>query len=199
VETGWSRAAAAASKTLFVSVTGAQPPPSNYRVPKNGHITTNAAVPRWQRDAWRARLARDPSKDQQLRLLLILTNVWHSLCVSPWREAIAMVRAQIASRPADSHAEFAGRPTGSLLEIDAWIRSEVNAISPLAERLMRLIEGSHCITGEEHAVELALREALSNAVVHGNRLDAHKIVHVRLPLQDREGDLVDRLRPGSRL
>ena len=148
-------------------------------MPKNGHITTNAAVPRWQRDAWRARLARDPSKDQQLRLLLILTNVWHSPCVSPWRVAIAMVPAQIASRPADSHAEFADRRTGSLLEIDAWIRSEVNAISPLAKRLMGLIEGSHCITGEEHAVELALREALSDAVVHGNRLDAHKLVHVR--------------------
>jgi len=90
-----------------------------------------------------------------------------------------MVPAQIASRPADSHAEFADRRTGSLLEIDAWIRSEVNAISPLAKRLMGLSEGSHCITGEEHAVELALREALSDAVVHGNRLDAHKLVHVR--------------------
>jgi serine/threonine-protein kinase RsbW len=44
---------------------------------------------------------------------------------------------------------------------------------------MRLIEGSHCITGEEPAVEMALREALNNAVVHGNRLDAHKLVHVR--------------------
>jgi serine/threonine-protein kinase RsbW len=44
---------------------------------------------------------------------------------------------------------------------------------------MRLIEGSHCITGEEHDVELVLREALSNAVVHGNQLDAHKLVHVR--------------------
>jgi serine/threonine-protein kinase RsbW len=44
---------------------------------------------------------------------------------------------------------------------------------------MRLIEGTHCITGEEYAVELALREALSNAVVHGNRLDTHKLVHVR--------------------
>jgi serine/threonine-protein kinase RsbW len=74
---------------------------------------------------------------------------------------------------------FAGRGAGSLLEIDAWIQSEIKAISPLVERLMRLIEGSHCITGEESAVELALREALSNAVVHGNRLDAHKLVHVR--------------------
>jgi len=57
--------------------------------------------------------------------------------------------------------------------------SEIKAISPLVGRLMRLIEGSHCITGEEPAVELALREALNNAVVHGNRLDAHKLVHVR--------------------
>ena len=68
---------------------------------------------------------------------------------------------------------------GSVLEIDAWIPSEINAISPLMERLMRLIEGSHCITGEENAVQLALREALNNAVVHGNRQDARKLVHVR--------------------
>jgi serine/threonine-protein kinase RsbW len=74
---------------------------------------------------------------------------------------------------------FAGRGAGSLLEIDAWIPSEISAISPLVERLMRLIEGSHCVVGEENAVQLALREALNNAVVHGNRLDAHKLVHVR--------------------
>lgn len=66
-----------------------------------------------------------------------------------------------------------------LLEVDAWIPSEITAISPLVDRLMRLIEGAHCITGEEHDVELALREALSNAVVHGNRLNARKVVHVR--------------------
>ena len=80
---------------------------------------------------------------------------------------------------ADLWPTFAGRGAGSLLEIDAWIPSEISAISPLVERLMRLVEGSHCVTGEESAVELALRKALSNAVVHGNRLDAHKLVHVR--------------------
>ena len=90
-----------------------------------------------------------------------------------------MARTQVVSRPTDFHAEFAGRRAGSLLEIDAWIPSEISAISPLVERLMRLIEGSHCITGEESAVELALGEALSNAVVHGNQLDVHKLVHVR--------------------
>jgi len=78
-----------------------------------------------------------------------------------------------------SRTEFASRPAGSLLEIDTWIPSEISAISPLVERLMLLIEGSHCIAGEEPIVEVALREALNNAVVHGNRLDAQKLVHVR--------------------
>jgi serine/threonine-protein kinase RsbW len=68
---------------------------------------------------------------------------------------------------------------GSLLEVDAWMPSEVKAISPLVDRLIRLIEESHCIPGEQSAVQLALSEALSNAVIHGNRLDAHKLVHVR--------------------
>jgi serine/threonine-protein kinase RsbW len=72
------------------------------------------------------------------------------------------------------------RGGGSLLEVDAWIRSAVKAISPLVERLIRFIEGSHCVTGDEDAVQLALREALNNAVIHGNRLDARKLVHVRI-------------------
>lgn len=98
-----------------------------------------------------------------------------------------MVRTQVANRSTDFHAEFVGRRAGSLLEIDAWIPSEINAISPLAQRLMRLIEGSLCIAGDESAVELALREALSNAVVHGNRLDARKLVHVRCRCKVGEG------------
>jgi serine/threonine-protein kinase RsbW len=83
--------------------------------------------------------------------------------------------------------EFAVRRAGSLLEIDTWIRSEIKGITPLVERLMRLIEGSHCITGEEPTVELALREALNNAIVHGNRLDARKLVHVRCRCRVGEG------------
>jgi serine/threonine-protein kinase RsbW len=71
------------------------------------------------------------------------------------------------------------RDGGSLLEVDAWMPSEVKAISPLVDRLIRLIEESHCIPGEQSAVEPALSEALSNAVIHGNRLDARKLVHVR--------------------
>jgi serine/threonine-protein kinase RsbW len=91
-----------------------------------------------------------------------------------------MSRMEVLKGHSDLRTHLARTSAGeSLLEVDSWIPSEVTAISPLVDRLMRLIEGSHCITGEEHDVELALREALSNAVVHGNQLDAHKLVHVR--------------------
>ncbi len=99
-----------------------------------------------------------------------------------------MARIQTANEPSDFRPQFAGRPTGaSFLEIESWMRSEINAISPLVDRLMRLIEGSHCVVGEELAVELALREALSNAVVHGNRLDPGKLVQVHCRCEPGKG------------
>lgn len=89
------------------------------------------------------------------------------------------MRAQVGNKRTGFHAEFDGRRTDSPLEIKASIPSEISAISPLVDRMMWLIEGAHCVAGEEFAVELALREALNNAVVHGNRLNARKPVHIR--------------------
>ena len=63
----------------------------------------------------------------------------------------------------------------------------MKAISPLVDRLMRLIAGSRCVSGTEHNVQLALQEAVTNAVVHGNRMDAHKLVQVRCRCELREG------------
>ena len=79
-----------------------------------------------------------------------------------------------------SEPQFSGkRSQSSILEIDFWMPGEVRAISPLVDRLMRLMEGSHCIPGEEFDIELALREALDNAVVHGNQEDPETKVHIR--------------------
>ncbi len=73
------------------------------------------------------------------------------------------------------------------LEVHTWVRSEIGLISPLVEWLMRLIAESRCVWGEEESVELALLEALSNAMLHGNRLDARKLVHVRCCCENRKG------------
>ncbi len=48
---------------------------------------------------------------------------------------------------------------------------------------MRLIEGSQCVPGEEFDVELGLREALENAVVHGNQENPERKVHIRCRCQ----------------
>ena len=75
------------------------------------------------------------------------------------------------------------RSRSSILEIDSWMPSKIQAISPLVDRLMRLIEESQCAPGKEFDVELALREALENAVVHGNQEDPETKVHVRCHCQ----------------
>src|ERR1700721_2090814 len=84
----------------------------------------------------------------------------------------------------DSQSVLPGkRSRSSVMEIDSWMPSEVRAISPLVDRLMRLIEGSQCVPGGEFAIELALREALQNAVVHGNQEDPKTKVHIRCRCQ----------------
>ena len=84
------------------------------------------------------------------------------------------------NRASNSEPRFPGKRSGSsVLEIDSWMSSKIQAISPTVDRLMRLIEGSQCIAGKEFDVELALREALGNAVVHGNQENPEKKVHIR--------------------
>ena len=65
-----------------------------------------------------------------------------------------------------------------ILQVDELIPSEIEEISPVVEKLMRLLADRGCAPGQEFAVETALREALANAVLHGNRQDARKNVRV---------------------
>jgi len=65
------------------------------------------------------------------------------------------------------------------LKVHTWLRSEIDLISPFVDWLMNLIAQSRCVDGKEEFVELALREAVSNAIIHGNRLELRKLVHVR--------------------
>ena len=80
------------------------------------------------------------------------------------------------------------RSPSSILEVDFWMPSELRAISPLVDRSMRLIKRSKCVSEEEFDIELALREALDNAVVHGNQENPETKVHLRL-----------RCRPGNEI
>ena len=79
---------------------------------------------------------------------------------------------------------------GAPLEVHTWLRSEIALISPFTDWLMSLIAGSRSVRGKEDFVELALREAMNNAILHGNRMHARRLVHVRCCCENIEGVLI---------
>ena len=81
-------------------------------------------------------------------------------------------RHTLKSSPGISHS------SGPVLRVDSSIRSAISAISPFVDRLMLFIKRCRCVPGSEIDVEVSLREALANAVVHGNHEDPNKHVHV---------------------
>src|SRR5215469_7040919 len=62
------------------------------------------------------------------------------------------------------------------VELRHSVSSQIGTISPFIEHLMRFITSFQ--TGSAADIELALREALANAVIHGNHEDANKRVYV---------------------
>ena len=69
--------------------------------------------------------------------------------------------------------------SGPCLELECCLTSEVGAISPFVDRLMLLIRKCGCAAEGESDVEIALREGLANAIIHGNHENPGKHVHVR--------------------
>ena len=56
--------------------------------------------------------------------------------------------------------------------------SDVDIISPFTDQIMRFISRFRGADGNNFEIELALREALVNAIVHGNQNDPRKRVYV---------------------
>ena len=68
---------------------------------------------------------------------------------------------------------------GPCIELEHSLPSEVAAISPFVDKLMRLIRKRGYADEGESDVEVALREALANAIIHGNHENPGKHVYVR--------------------
>src|ERR1700730_19121548 len=67
---------------------------------------------------------------------------------------------------------------GPHIALECSLPSEVTAISPFVDKLMLLLRNCGCVPEGVSDVEIALREALANAIIHGNREDRRKYVHV---------------------
>jgi serine/threonine-protein kinase RsbW len=78
---------------------------------------------------------------------------------------------------------------GAYAELRQMLSSEIRAISPAIDQTLDFIAERRNADGSEICIEVALREALANAVVHGNREHSSKHVFVRCSCT-RNGDVL---------
>ena len=84
-----------------------------------------------------------------------------------------MVHAQHASPASQSCC------TASFVELRNTLPSYLEIVSPFVNQLMRFISKFRKDDGTNFEIELAVHEALVNAVVHGNQEDVHKHIYVK--------------------
>ena len=74
--------------------------------------------------------------------------------------------------------------------------ADVNLISPVVEEIMRVVKEMGCAEGQEFDIELALREALANAIKHGGRNDPSKQIECCVACDRDRGMLIVVRDPG---
>jgi serine/threonine-protein kinase RsbW len=77
---------------------------------------------------------------------------------------------------------------GPCIELEPSLPSEVAGISSFVDNLMLLLKKCGCVPEGER--EVALREALANAIIHGNHENPRKHVHVRWRCMSNEVSVV---------
>jgi len=98
------------------------------------------------------------------------------------------------STPALSRCEF--EADDLLVKADMTMPADVNAISPLVARVMEIVMQMGCAAGREFEIELALREALANAVEHGGKHDPSQKIECCVACDHARGMLIVVRDPG---
>ena len=76
-----------------------------------------------------------------------------------------------------------------MTRFEAVFPADLAVIRPVTEGILQLLRGNPGVAGHEVEIELALREALSNAIRHGCRCDRTKFVECRVTYES-TGDLL---------
>lgn len=98
------------------------------------------------------------------------------------------------STPALSRCEF--EASDLLVKLDMVLPADVNAISPVVARVMEIVTQMGCAAGREFEIELALREALANAIEHGSSNDPAKQIECCVACDHARGMLIVVRDPG---
>jgi len=88
-------------------------------------------------------------------------------------------------------------PDRLLLKLDFQLPGDVESIQPAVDEIMEVVGAQECATGNEFEVEVALLEALANAVQHGCRDDASQTIEVCVACEIDQGMLIIVRDPGG--
>jgi serine/threonine-protein kinase RsbW len=83
------------------------------------------------------------------------------------------------------------------LRVRVTLAADRKAVDPVVEQVMQAVREMKCVNGKEDAIELALQEALANAVVHGAKEDPNKVVECLVACDEQRGILIIVRDPGE--
>jgi serine/threonine-protein kinase RsbW len=82
------------------------------------------------------------------------------------------------------------------LRVRVTLAADRKAVDPVVQQVMEAVRDLKCVDGKEDAIELALQEALANAVVHGAKEDPSKTVECLVACEESRGLLIIVRDPG---
>src|SRR5258707_12317632 len=83
-----------------------------------------------------------------------------------------------------------------ILKLSVTLCADRKAVDPVVQSVMNVVREMKCVEGREDNVELALTEALSNAVVHGASSDPSKVIECDVACDGAHGMLLVVRKPG---
>ncbi len=83
-----------------------------------------------------------------------------------------------------------------LVKLEATLPGDPDAIAPVVREIMAVINEMGCAAGREYEIELALYEALANAIEHGTANDPSKQVQCWVACDHERGMLIVIRDPG---
>ncbi len=84
-----------------------------------------------------------------------------------------------------------------IVKLSVTLAADRNCVDPVVQGIMQLVKQMQCAAGKEEAIQLALNEALANAVVHGAKADPTKFIECDVACDSVRGILIVVRDPGK--
>ncbi len=97
----------------------------------------------------------------------------------------------------DQTSSCSFEPAQLALKLRVTLSADRNAIAPVVQGVMEIVRKMQCAAGKEDDIELALTEALANAVVHGAKGDPSKTIECDVACDESRGMLIVVRDPGD--